>query len=153
MADQPFTLTTPSFENGAEIPVRFTCDGDDVSPRLDWTSPPEGTRSFALIVEDPDAPTGTFTHWILFDLPAETRSLPEGAEGPGTGGRNDFEEEGFGGPCPPIGDGEHRYYFRLYALDAEALGLLANAGRNDFDSALQGHVLGEAQIVGRFQRE
>jgi Raf kinase inhibitor-like YbhB/YbcL family protein len=153
MADQPFTLTTPSFQNGEEIPVRFTCDGNDVSPHLDWTSPPEGTKSFALVLDDPDAPSRTFTHWLLFNLPAETRSLPEGAEGLGTGGRNDFEEDGFGGPCPPIGNGEHRYCFHLYALDVETLDLPANAGRKDLDAALQGHVLGEAQLVGRFRRE
>lgn len=153
MAEQPFTLTTPAFENGEKIPERFTCDGDDVSPRLDWSSPPEGTRSFALVLEDPDAPSATFTHWLLFNLPVESRSLAEGARDVGVGGRNDFEEEGYGGPCPPIGSGEHRYSFRLYALDLRELDLPKNAGREQFDREVDGHVLAEAVLMGRFQRE
>jgi Raf kinase inhibitor-like YbhB/YbcL family protein len=153
MADQPFTLTSPAFDDGGTIPVLFTCDGEDLSPRLDWTSPPEGTRSFALVLDDPDAPSGTFTHWLLFDLPAESRSLAEGVQGAGVGGRNDFEEEGYGGPCPPIESDEHHYSFHLYALDVETLHLSEGAGRAELDAALEGHVLGEARLGGRFGRD
>jgi Raf kinase inhibitor-like YbhB/YbcL family protein len=153
MPDQPFNLTSPAFENGEKIPVLFTCDGDDVSPRLDWTSPPEGTRSFALVLEDPDAPSATFTHWILFNLPAESRNLAEGEQNAGIGGRNDFEEDGYGGPCPPMGSGDHHYSFRLFALDLEAVELPKGAVRKALDEAIDGHVLGEARLMGRFQRD
>lgn len=152
MPQQDFTLTSPVFTNGAEIPVKYTCDGDDVSPRLEWRNPPENTRGYALIMDDPDAPDGTFTHWMLYDLPGQLTNLPEGAGGLGISGRNDFEEEGFGGPCPPQGHGAHRYFFRLHALDVETLGLASGAGRPEFDRALEGHVLDTAELMGRFGR-
>lgn len=152
MAEQGFTLSSTAFANGEDIPVTFTCDGDDISPPLEWMNPPAGTRSYALVVEDPDAPDGTFTHWILFNLPAEMSSLPESANGLGVGGRNDFEEEGYGGPCPPPNHGDHRYYFRLHALDVESLDLAEHATREDFDNAVAGHVLGTAELMGRFRR-
>lgn len=152
MSEQGFTLSSPAFDNGESIPVEFSCDGDDHSPRLDWSNPPQDTRSYALIIEDPDAPDGTFTHWILYDLPPGQTSLPEGADNPGKEGRNDFEEVGYGGPCPPPAHGDHRYYFRLHALDVPSLDLPENATRAQFDKALEGHVLGTAELMGRFQR-
>lgn len=152
MAEQGFTLTSPAFENGGMIPVTFSCDGSDFSPKLDWMNPPEGTRGYALVVDDPDAPNGTFTHWILYDLPAGLTSLPESANDLGKEARNDFGEVGYGGPCPPPKHGDHRYYFRLHALDVESLDVPGDATRATFDEALEGHVLGTAELMGRFQR-
>ncbi len=151
-----FAVTSPSFENGVSIPKKFTCDGADVSPALQWTAPPTGTRSFALIADDPDAPAGTWTHWVLFDLPAESKALPEGvakADEPPTGGRqgrNDFRRIGYGGPCPPPGK-PHRYFFRLYALDEKA-GLKPGASRHELEQAMQGHILATAEWMGTYRR-
>lgn len=149
-------LWSPSFHEGDDIPVRFTCDGDDVSPSLEWTPPPGGTRAFAVVADDPDAPRGTWLHWTLYDLPGGERSLPEhilsspalpsGAKQ----GRNDFGRVGYGGPCPPPGS-THRYHFRLFALDAP-LGLPPGAGRHDLEHAMRGHVLAQAELIGRYQR-
>lgn len=151
-AEQGFTLTSPAFQNGEIIPVTLSCDGSDHSPQLDWMNPPEGTRSYALVVDDPDAPTGTFTHWILYDLPVGLTSLPEGANNLGKEARNDFGKPGYGGPCPPPKHGDHRYYFRLHALDVESLDVPDDATRAAFDKALEGHVLDTAELMGRFQR-
>jgi len=151
-----FTLTSSDFQNGGDIPQKFTCKGADVSPELSWTNPPTGTRSFTLIADDPDAPAGTWTHWVLFDLPAQTSTLPEGVakvdEVPDGGrqGRNDFRKIGYGGPCPPPGK-PHRYFFKLYALD-KALNLKPGASKQEVEQAMQGHVLGQAELVGRFRR-
>ena len=151
-----FTLTSSDFQNGGDIPQKFTCKGADVSPELSWTNPPAGTRSFTLIADDPDAPAGTWTHWVLFDLPAQTSTLPEGVtkvdEVPDGGrqGRNDFRKIGYGGPCPPPGK-PHRYFFKLYALD-KALNLKPGASKQEVEQAMQGHVLGQAELVGRFRR-
>lgn len=145
-------IESPEFRHGATIPTRFTCEGEGHSPSLRWSGEPEETRSFALLVEDPDAPKGTFTHWILYDLPASLHELPERNDGLGTNGRNDFQHEGWGGPCPPPGHGGHRYVFRLYALDVPSLELDAGAERSAFEEKLQGHVLGEADLMGRFER-
>ena len=120
-------LTTSAFAPGGDIPERFTCEGSDTSPALGWNAPPEGTQSFVLVLEDPDAPGRTWIHWVLYDLPATERKLPEGVPPDGTlpsdarQGRNDFGNIGYGGPCPPPGPA-HRYYFKLYALDRK-LGL------------------------------
>lgn len=127
-----------------------------MSPPLAWTDPPAGTRSFALIVEDPDAPAGTWTHWVVYNLPAQVRAMeantPKQAELPNGGlqGTSSFGTVGYGGPCPPAGKA-HRYFFRLYALDA-VLNLKAGAAKSDVLAALKGHVLGEAQLMGRFKR-
>jgi Raf kinase inhibitor-like YbhB/YbcL family protein len=150
----PFRLTSPAFADGAFIPARYTCDGENLSPPLEWEDPPAGTRSFALIVDDPDAPVGTFTHWVLFDVPGSARSL---AEAPpqktvGLSGRNDFGRSGYGGPCPPRGHGAHRYFFRLSALDVDSLKLAAGARRSEVEGAIKGHVLGVAQLMGRYER-
>jgi len=151
-----FKLATSSFSNGGEIPKKFTCSGADVSPELAWSEAPAGTKSFALIADDPDAPGGTYTHWVVYDLPANKASLPENVaktdeiSGGGKQGRNDFRKIGYGGPCPPPGKA-HRYFFRLNALD-KMLNLSAGAGRQDVEQAMKGHVLGEAEVMGRFAR-
>lgn len=154
--DMMFRLTTPAFEAGADIPSDFTCDGADRSPAIMWTDPPRSTESFALIMEDPDAPRGTWVHWVVYDLPASERELPEGVEARDTlpsgarQGINDFNRIGYGGPCPPPGS-PHRYYFRLYALSAH-LNLPRRATRARVDGAMRGHVLAEAEIFGRYRR-
>jgi hypothetical protein len=146
-----FQLSSAAFGEGDTIPVRHTCEGDDTSTPLTWSGAPDGTRSFVLIMDDPDAPRGTFTHWVLADLPASLDNLPEGAF-QGVPCANDFGRTGYGGPCPPRGHGPHRYYFRLYALDVEALGVHHNATRAQVEKAMAGHVLDQAQTMGRFER-
>jgi len=150
-----FSLKVSGFENGAPIPRRHTCEGGDTSPALEWSQEPKGTESFALIVDDPDAPAGTWNHWLLWDLPAHLREIREGFQpgGAGTSGKNDFGKMGYGGPCPPKGHGAHRYYFTLFAVDRPVLGLPAGARRADLDRALRGRVLGQAQYMGRYERK
>jgi len=151
-----FAISSPSFQNGGNIPKKFTCDGADASPELHWISPPGGAQSFALIADDPDAPVGTWTHWVLYDLPAQSASLPEGVakvdELPtgGRQGRNDFRRIGYGGPCPPPGK-PHRYFFKLYALDKK-LNLKSGATKQELEQAMQGHILGQTELVGKYQR-
>jgi Raf kinase inhibitor-like YbhB/YbcL family protein len=146
-----FRLTSPSFADGASIPARHTCDGDDLSPRLTWTGTPGGTQSFALIVDDPDAPRGTFTHWVVYDIPAEMTELGEGST-LGTQGRNSFGRSGYGGPCPPPGDDAHRYRFTLYALDVPAIALEGGT-RGELERKIETHVLATARLVGKYQRQ
>jgi Raf kinase inhibitor-like YbhB/YbcL family protein len=119
MPEQGLTLLSPAFPPDSMIPAPLTCDGDNKSPELEWVHPPEATRSFALIVDDPDAPDGTFTHWILFDIPPDLNHLPGDASDIGLHGRNDFQHASYGGPCPPPNHGQHRYYFKLFALDVQ----------------------------------
>jgi len=151
-----FAISSTSFFNGGEIPKKFTCDGADVSPELSWTDSPPDTQSFALIADDPDAPDGTWTHWVLFDLPPITNSLPEGVtkidELPGgeRQGRNDFRKIGYNGPCPPPGK-PHRYFYKLYALDRK-LGLKPGADKQELEQAMQNHILGKTEWVGTYQR-
>lgn len=148
-------LTSSSFEEGQSIPPRFTCEGDNVSPPLSWTGAPEQTQSFALIVDDPDAPDPnapqrTYVHWVLYDLPPETTRIPEGARELPEGTRqgvNDFGRAGYGGPCPPIG--RHRYFFRLYALNAR-LGELPKPAKPDLEKAMREHILAEAVLMGTY---
>lgn len=129
--------------------MQYTCDGEDVSPPLQWSGvPPEAAR-LALIVDDPDAPAGTWVHWVLFDMPADLRELPEGGEA-GVQGQTSFGQVGYGGPCPP-GGSEHRYFFRLYALD-QALGLPEGASRAEVDAAMEGHILAQAELMGLYGR-
>jgi Raf kinase inhibitor-like YbhB/YbcL family protein len=154
------TLTSPAFAHLADMPRRFTCEGEDVSPPLTWSGLPEDTKSFALIVDDPDAPDPdapkmTWVHWILYSLPGETNELPEavGPEAlpPGTEeGRNDWRSLGYGGPCPPIG--RHRYFHKLYALDT-VLPDLGVATKSNLEAAMEGHVLAQAELVGTYQKE
>ena len=151
-----FALHTKAFAEGGEIPAQFTCSGADVSPALTWDGTPQNTQAFVLIVHDPDAPSGDFTHWIIYDIPAKTTSLSEGvaktAELPDGArhGRNGFGRVGYGGPCPPPGK-PHRYFFKMYALDAK-LGLDAGASRGQVEQAMKGHVLAEAEVMGTYRR-
>jgi Raf kinase inhibitor-like YbhB/YbcL family protein len=150
-----FKLMVSAFAEGAMIPKLHTCEGADLSPSLEWSGEPPETRSFALLVDDPDAPVGTWNHWLLFDLPPSVRSLAQGYQPGklGQSGLNDFGRLGYGGPCPPTGHGPHRYFFRLYAVAAPSLGLAAGARRAEVDNALKGHILAEAQYMGRYERK
>lgn len=152
MAGRSLTLTISAFGESQPIPSKYSCDGSNVSPALQWSNVPDGTKSFALVVDDPDAPNTTFTHWVLFDIPAETRSLAEGQRAVGIAGRNDFQQEGYGGPCPPANHDAHRYFFRLYALDVESLGLSQGARKEEALAAMQGHILEQTQLMGRYKR-
>lgn len=152
-----FSLSSPAFANGAVIPVEHTCDGADVSPPLVWSEAPAGTRVFALIVDDPDAPAGTWVHWVLYNLPGTTSGLPDTVAkvesldlGRARQGRNDFHRPGWAGPCPPPGPA-HRYSFRLYALDAP-LELRPGAQKKDVEAAMEGRVLGVAELTGTYAR-
>jgi len=146
-----FKISSPAFADGADIPVRHTCDGEDISPRLTWRGAPRGTRSFALIMDDPDAPRGTFTHWVVWDLPGDLNELGEGSTA-GAQGRNSFGRQGYGGPCPPRGDDPHRYRFTLHALNVPKVGL-SKSTRDELAAAIDTHVLGTALLVGRYQRQ
>ena len=149
-------LTTTAFSAGGTIPKKFTCDGPDASPQLAWSAPPASTQSFALIADDPDAPAGTWVHWVLYDLPGTARELAEGVpkqEELSTGGRqgkNDFGKIGYGGPCPPPGK-PHRYFFKLYALDTR-LNLKGGVTKADVEQAMKGHVLAKAEMMGRYRQ-
>ncbi len=150
-------LTSSSFEHEKEIPTKHTCEGADVSPALSWSGAPAGTKSFALIVDDPDAPDPrapkmTWVHWVVYDIPPGTAALPEGADLPAGArdGRNDWKATGYRGPCPPIG--RHRYFHKLYALDT----LLPDLGQPDkatLERAMQGHVLAEAKLMGTYAKK
>ncbi len=153
MSEQRFTLTSPSFGPDQMIPSALTCDGENTSPALNWGHPPEGTRSFALILDDPDAPRGTFTHWVLFDIPADARGLPAKVRDIGVGGRNDFRNDHYGGPCPPPNRGKHHYFFKLFALNVPSLNLPLGASRKAVENAMQGHILGQVHLVGLYQRK
>lgn len=148
-------LASSSFANG-KIPKTFTCDGANTSPQLEWAAPPAGTQSFALTAVDHDAPMGSFVHWVLYDMPPETRGLPEGVPAQGQlpdgsrQGQNDFGGVGYGGPCPPEGS-SHRYTFSLYALDAK-LNLAPRATRSQVEAAVKGHILAHGQLVARYKR-
>jgi hypothetical protein len=155
-----FTLRSTSFEHQGAIPAKHTCQGDETAPPLAWSDPPAGTKSLALIVDDPDAPDPrapktTWVHWVLYNLPATARALPEGATAgnlpPGAReGVNDFGRNGYGGPCPPIG--RHRYFHKLYALDVE-LGELPRPTKAALETAMRGHVLAEVQLVGTYEKK
>jgi Raf kinase inhibitor-like YbhB/YbcL family protein len=148
-------ITSSAFEDGGLIPARYTCDGEDVSPPLQWAGVPEGVRSIALICDDPDAPMGTFVHWVLFNLPAVTKELAEDVPADKTlpngarQGITDFGRIGYGGPCPP--SGTHRYFFKIYALDAE-IALKAGASKRELLKAMEGHILAQGQLVGKYRR-
>lgn len=149
-------LTSKAFENGKEIPIKYTCDGADISPPLEFQDVPEKSASLALICEDPDAPGGTFDHWVIFNVPPSAPGLGEGvpAESEHASGfrqgENGFGKVGYGGPCPP--GGEHRYYFRLFALDAELDLPAGSASKQDLQSAMQGRVIQEAELMGTYKR-
>jgi Raf kinase inhibitor-like YbhB/YbcL family protein len=145
-----FALSSEAFAHRSEIPRRHTCDGDDVSPALSWSNPPPGTQTLALIVDDPDAPVGTFTHWLAWNIDPAPGRLAEGEAAPAEG-PNDFGVGGWSGPCPPHRHGPHRYLFRLYALDAE-LDVGFRATRPEVERAIDGHVLATAELMGTFER-
>jgi Raf kinase inhibitor-like YbhB/YbcL family protein len=143
-------LTSAAFSEGETIPRKFTCDGEDTSPALAWSDIPEGTKSLALIVDDPDAPGSTFAHWVLYEISANLIGLPEGTKGEGIEGVNDFRRRGYSGPCPPRGS-NHRYFFKIYALDSN-LSLAAGSSKPEIERAMQGHVLAQGQLTGRYAR-
>ena len=151
-----FTLTTTAFSPGGEIPKKHSCDAADLSPALAWSGMPAGTQTFALIADDPDAPVGTWTHWVIWNIPAKQTGLAENvlktdALADGTRqGRNDFRRIGYGGPCQPPGK-PHRYFFRLYALDSK-LDLRAGSSRGELERAMSGHVLAQAEVMGKYGR-
>jgi hypothetical protein len=151
-----FALQSTAFSNGGEIPRRFTCEGADLSPALSWDAVPAGAQSLALIADDPDAPVGTWTHWLIWNIPAHATALPEGVAKTGSldngarQGVNDFRRIGYGGPCPPPGK-PHRYFFKLYALDAR-LDVKPGAGRGELEAAMKGHVLSHAEFMGMYRR-
>lgn len=149
-----FQLFSSVFAEGRSIPELHTCEGADLSPPLEWSGEPPETRSYALIVEDPDAPAGVWCHWLLFNVAARIHVLPQGWR-PGSVGKsgiNDLGSPGYGGPCPPKGHGPHRYFFKLSALDLETLDLSRQTKRPELLAAIEGHVLAEAQYMGRFER-
>ena len=149
-------LTSPAFKEAELVPKKYTCDGADLSPQLRWAGLPKGTQSIALIADDPDAPVGTWVHWVIFNIPAGQHELPEGVPpqevfpNGARQGLNDFKRVGYGGPCPPPGK-PHRYYFKLYALDVN-LDMKPRATKAQVVEAIKGHILGEAQLMGRFGR-
>jgi Raf kinase inhibitor-like YbhB/YbcL family protein len=180
-----FTLSSPSFRNNQPMPAKHSCEGEDASPSLKWEGAPSGTKSFALIVDDPDAPGGSWVHWVIYNMPAATAGFPENikqvdlvaavwpnglklsgwkvgeggltpetlADLPGAKqGMNSFGKVGYGGPCPPRGHGVHHYHFRLYALDTD-LNLAPRVTRKQLESAMNGHILAQAELVGTYQRE
>jgi Raf kinase inhibitor-like YbhB/YbcL family protein len=146
------SVISDAFKEGQPIPSQYTCDGADQTPVLRWGAPPEGTKSFALVIDDPDAPSGTFRHWGVFDIPASERSIGDGKR-VGTEVTNDFGKPGYGGPCPPQGHGPHHYHFKLFALDTDSLGLTANAKIADVETAARQHSLAEGELIGTYERK
>lgn len=151
VAVEALTISSPAFAAGGYIPAKYTCDGEDVNPPLRLAAVPPRTKSLALIVDDPDAPVGTWVHWVVWNIPPETTEIPENSLPAGAvQGINDFRRPRYGGPCPP--SGAHRYFFKVYALDT-LLGLDAGATRAQLESAIRGHVIGQGEIVGLYRRQ
>jgi Raf kinase inhibitor-like YbhB/YbcL family protein len=150
-----FQLTSSAFEHEGPIPGKYSCDGENVSPPLRWGDPPEGAQSFALIFDDPDAPAGTWVHWVLYNIPGEARALPDAVPAEvklvdgSLHGKNSWRRMDYGGPCPP--GGTHRYFFKLYALDT-MLDLPAGATREQLEQAMEGHILAQAELMGTYTR-
>jgi len=143
-------ITSSTFQEGGNIPSKFTCDGGDSSPPLQIAEIPSGAKSLALVVDDPDAPSGLFTHWIVWNISPQTNEIAEGSAPKGVQGTSDFGKSGYGGPCPP--PGTHRYYFKIFALDRE-LNLPSATKRNQLDAAIKGHVVAQAELMGRYSRK
>ena len=149
-------ISSEIFSNGGMIPSKYTCDGADLSPPLSWSAGPEGTKSYALIADDPDAPGGTWVHWVIYDIPMYVTSLPEGvqkskaSENGADQGTNDFRKYGYGGPCPP--GGTHRYYFKVYALDT-ILGKGPGLTKKQLIAAMEGHILAQGELMGKYSRK
>ncbi|MFT3892132.1 MAG: YbhB/YbcL family Raf kinase inhibitor-like protein [Anaerolineales bacterium] len=150
-ANMSLQLTSDAFANGQSIPAKYSCIGKNTSPALTWSEPPVGTSSFALIVDDPDAPMGTWVHWVLYNIPADTRNLPEGlsTQDPLSAGKNSSSHLSYDGPCPP--NGTHRYYFKLYALDS-AFSLSPGATKDQLLQAMDGHILAQSELMGTFSK-
>jgi len=150
------SVESTAFARGGMIPSKYTCDGSDVSPPLRWSKPPEGTKSFALISDDPDAPMGTWVHWVMYNIPPRVCELREHVPASGKlpdgtlQGRSDFGRTGYGGPCPP--SGTHRYFFKVYALDT-VLALAPGATKQQLLSAMKGHILAQGELVGKYARK
>ena len=142
-------ITSSAFHEGANLPSKFTCDGSDTSPPLQIAGVPSGAKSLVLIVDDPDAPSGLFTHWLVWNIPPQTGSIAEGSAPQGVQGANDFGKSGYRGPCPP--PGTHRYSFKIFALDRE-LELRSGAKRSQVDAAMKGHVIAQGELVGRYAK-
>ena len=156
VAAAAFSISSPAFMEGGNIPSKFTCDAGQTnpSPALAWKDAPAGTKSFVLIMDDPDAPMpGGFTHWVLADIPASTKGLPEGFQvgSVGVSANSGFRRPGYGGPCPPTG--AHHYHFKLSALDVDSIGIAQGASRADVEKAMAGHVLATAETVGLYQKQ
>jgi Raf kinase inhibitor-like YbhB/YbcL family protein len=145
------SLTSDAFENGRPIPQQYTCDGADQTPILHWSDAPPGTKSFALVIDDPDAPSGTFRHWGVYDIPASTRSIG-GGQRVGTEVTNDFGKPGYGGPCPPKGHGTHHYHFKLFALNVNRLDLGPNSKVIDVENEATKHAIAQGELVGTYER-
>ena len=151
-------VTSSAFTEGARIPKKYTCDGQDISPALKWSGVPQKTKSIALICDDPDAPSGTWVHWVIYSIPQDltelqegvvkTNMLPDGTKQ----GTTDFKRVGYGGPCPPPGHGAHHYYFKVYALDIQ-VGLKAGATKKDLEKSMKGHILAQGQLIGTYERK
>jgi len=156
----PFTISSPAFSPNGAIPAKYTCEGADISPPLEWSGAPDGTRSFALIVDDPDAPDPAkpqrvYVHWVVYNIPAGTTKLAENAAKKGlpagaVQGTNDWDKQMYGGPCPPIG--RHRYFFKVYSLDMQLAGL-KNPTKAQLERAMQGHVLDNTQLIGTYEKQ
>lgn len=145
------TITSSAFQNGQAIPAQFTCDGGDQTPALSWGEPPAGTKSFALLIDDPDAPGGTFRHWGVYDIPATARSIGGGQQ-VGTEVSNDFGKPGYGGPCPPKGHGPHHYHFKLFALDVDRLNLGSNPKVVEVENQASKHAIAQGELIGTYER-
>jgi Raf kinase inhibitor-like YbhB/YbcL family protein len=143
-------ITSSAFQQGGNIPSKFSCDGANTNPPLQISDVPSGAKSLVLIVDDPDAPSGLFTHWIVWNISPQTSAIAEGSAPKGVFGTNDFGKSGYGGPCPP--SGTHRYYFKMFALDQE-LGLASGAKRSQLDAAMKGHVIAQGELMGRYSRK
>jgi hypothetical protein len=145
-------LRSDAFQDGQPIPVQHTCDGANETPALSWGEQPQGTKSFALLVDDPDAPSGTFRHWGVYDIPASARSIG-GGQRVGSEVMNDFGKPGYGGPCPPKGHGPHHYHFKLLALDVDKLNIAASAKVADLENEATKHVIAQGELVGTYERK
>lgn len=148
-------LTSPAFRHNGKIPSEYTCDGEDTSPELHISDVPKNAKSLALIMDDPDVPknlrpSGLWVHWIAFNIPHDTAIIEKGQEPDGTGGKNSWSRLGYGGPCPP--DREHRYFFKLYALDAE-LDLAEGSNKKELENAMEGHIIEKTELIGLYQRK
>lgn len=156
--NQIMEIRSPAFFIGATIPFKYTCDGDNLSPPLQWEAPPTGTKSFALIVDDIDAPNKIFTHWVVYNMPPEAREIPEGIRDDSDlplmskQGKNSYGQLGYGGPCPPPSDAAHRYFFKIFALD-QLVDLPLDATKEQLIKAMEGHILDTAEVMGRYERQ